>query len=216
MTKEDFYRRDDLDDLSDFEGQLRSITPAPPQTDWWEMAELLKQPQKNRLLSGVSRKRTPSGRPTNRWHRLATHSAATLVGVGIGAVLVLMLRPAGATAPTINNEAFQPAIVSQDWPKSPPRTMSIQQPVDSEALPSTRYRMLSRFEYRNAGASPLTPLSGRIDARTRPRNLKDINAWLPDDSTEASEPIVADQPKSAPELMRELLNGMAHLSSSRR
>ncbi len=194
MTKEDFqFRHDNQSDLSDldaFEQRLRSVKPAPPQTAWDDLP-LSHEQQKASTVAN------PGTAPAH-WPRIATHAAATLIGVGIGVICMLMLRPAVAMLPP-NESAPQQVAVEQQLPDAAPKYTPVRPPI-------------RRREFQ--ASWPLTPLARDIEFRPWRRTPRNIRPVLFEESTSTSEADQLDKPMSAHELMRELLNSQANLPSS--
>lgn len=207
MSKEDFHDRPDYkDDLSAFEQQLRSIDPTPPQTAWQDVSPMLEQ--SHRVSANSARVAPPSS--TARWLRIVTHSAAILIGIGIGA-LWMMLQPPIATAPQVGIEQSQQTI-EQEPVDAAPKSSAVQHLANQE-FDQRRHRMSAPFGYRNVGSGPLTPLAREIESRPSHRMPHDVRPVVLEDPAATFEPTVSDKPMSAPELMREMLNKLAHLPS---
>jgi hypothetical protein len=110
----------------------------------------------------------------------------------------------------------QPTVIADEQLIAAPKnSVVLKQQASGEEFQTSRYRVLDEFRYPNAGLSPLTPLAVEIDARPWRRSPQDFVPVPSNDAATTPEPMVGDQPKSAPELMREMLNGIASLPSSR-
>lgn len=187
--------------LSPFEQQLRSVTPAPPQTEWQEIAQLLK-PQS---------KVTTSAPQVSGWQRIATHAAATLIGVGLGAVLMVMLQPATTTPAAATSVDVE---VTQQIAAEPERSKSDQaasnQIVRQQEFENDRYLMPPMNRNQTMRWWTLTPLVRDINSRPWGRISYEQQPTVDEDSSATPMPAVPDKPMSAPELLRQMLKDQAH------
>lgn len=213
MNKKHFHERnEDIGDISAFEQQLRSTAPTPPKTAWDDMRQLLEQQQ----TMSVRSSHVPAVRSTARWLRVLTHSAAALIGIGIGVTWVLMLQPAVAKAPLIEAEPMRQVSSEQDRTDVAPKNTANRQMVRMDAHDS-QGRILSMFGNQNIVSlplTPLTPLPRDAASRSQRRIPRDLSPMSPVESETTFEPTASDNPMSAPELMREMLNGVAQMHAS--
>lgn len=194
MTKEEFhYRGDNENELDAFEQQLRSIKPTPPKMQWQDMPQM---PERQPTLSASSRtSAAPVAHSTTRWLRIATHAAATLIGIGIGAICVLALQPeVVATQPDNVDPAPSQFAMEQERPDAAPTYSPVQQSV-------------RRWQFQTSW--PLTPLTGSIEPWPRHRLPNDLLPVSLETPAATFEPDQLGKPMSAPELMREMLNKQA-------
>ena len=187
---------DSDDDLDAFEQQLRGISPAPPSTTWESLAATLPMTER----AAVRRA------PAPRWPRIVSHAAATMVGVGIGAVAMLMLHSAATIDPAADGE------IAQQVEESSTQTPEL---VFEDALPPIRrqnvvYRASGNRIIRPWPVESVTPLNV-----LRPRRSEWINTSRPADEEQTGDPttpwptLEPDDPLAAPRLMEQLLNELS-------
>ena len=203
MNDKNSFERNESE-LQKFEQKLRSIAPSLPQTSWEDIPIPTKSPPiSKRLNPDEMDNRTI--RSSNRWLQLLTHATAILIGIGLGALWMSNARTAAATS-TVALKPERDKTVSKEPPKTENpnsesnrrnknggvanqpnlgSSMPTQQDFDSRSIISVTRIM---------NAYPLQPR--RIEYPPKPVELPSIP---PHNS--------ADQPKSAFELMRELLDG---------
>ena len=203
MNDKNSFERNESE-LNTFEQKLRSIAPSLPQTSWEDIPIPAKPPSiSNRLKSDEID--NPTIRSSNRWLQLLTHATAILIGIGLGALWMSNARSADATSTVaLKPESDMPP--GNEAPKTaPPNSESNRRNKNAGVAnqPNLGSRRPEQRDFdsrsiisvtRIMNAYPLQPR--RIEYPPEPIELPSIP---PHNST--------DQPKSALELMRELLDG---------
>ena len=196
--------------LSPFEQQLRSVKPAPPHTAWQDIAESLEAQPK------VGPSILASPRQVSGWLRIATHAAATLIGVGMGAVLMVMLQSAStmpAAATPVEVEPTQQVAAEQESSKLDD---SASNQLTSQQQFSRPQRLIPSIDgNRTMRSWTLTPLARDIDSRPWERISYEQRPTVDEDSSATPMPDSMDKPMSAPELLRQMLKDQAHWRSGR-
>ena len=190
--------------LSPFEQQLRSIEPTSPQAAWRDIAASLEAQPK------VGPSILASPRQVPGWQRIATHAAATLIGVGLGAVLMVMLQSSSTTPAAVTPvdvEPTQPVAARQeksklDDPASNQLTNQQQFSRPQRLLPSINGNRTMR-------SWTFTPLARDIDSRPWERISYEQRPVVDEESSASPLPDSTDKPMSAPELLRQMLKDQA-------
>lgn len=199
MSKEDIQHPFGDDELKKFEQQLRLVKPVPPQSKW-QGSSGLPEPQANVRLSTANQASLSNA----HWHRLASHAAAVLIGIGIGAIFMLMLQVSNATSNTTVS-GFGPAEQKENGGDASRASSSDLQFASERELEKQRFRKWATFSNRTSDSSPLTPFTRVSDSQSwqsssharRPVSLQKHSSPTEQDSF--------DKSKSAHELMCELL-----------
>lgn len=191
--------------LSPFEQQLYSVKPVPSQTEWQEIAQLLEPQSKVGSSILASRRQVPG------WQRIATHAAATLIGVGLGAALMVMLQPPIATTAATASVDVE---VTHQIAAEPERSKSDQaasnQIVRQQEFENDRYLMPPMNRNQTMRWWTLTPLVRDINSRPWGRISYEQRPTVDEDSSATPMPTASDKPMSAPELLRQMLKDQAH------
>lgn len=257
MSEKQFYdHADDGVELSAFEQQLRSIDPAPPENDWHRVlqaagsglgaesgADQTTQDAQARneasnkavVTSALRSKHVASKQSATGLWRIATHSAATLIGVGMGMAIGVAIAGGweiafweiaspSAVAKDPASDVVSPdaaafsrdAAIARKPPVAVETNSASRQLANNNEVETERYRLSSKTSDRDIGSFPLTPLAP-LASEFNPRHWRNVPPEmdaLPTGEPVTSNPATFDEPKSAPELMREMLKGIASLRSS--
>ena len=196
--------------LSPFEQQLRSIEPTPPQTAWQDIAESLEAQPK------VGPSILASPRQVPGWQRFATHAAATLIGVGLGAVLMVMLQSSSTTPVAVTPVDVEPTQQVAAEQESFKLDDSASNQLTNQQQFSRPQRLMPPMNRNQTIRSwTLTPLARDIDSRPWERISYEQRPAVDEDSSATPMPETSDKPMSAPELLRQMLKDQAHWRSGR-
>ena len=199
MNNDRFRNSFDREAPSDFERQLREFQPVAPHTSWDDIeASLSTCP---RILSQ---------RPQPLLLRkMATHAAATLMGIGIGAVVMLMLNTDVAT------DTIHDAEVAEQSSSTPDNSENLQVSalaVSDDVQPRS-FAVASRRRMSPVGRSPLTPMDWDIESRDwRNVSYDRLSSNVEPVSSTSSD---VCKPMTAPQLLRELLDEQSEVSGAR-
>ena len=184
---------------SDFERQLREFQPVAPHTSWDDIEASLSTGPKVSIQ-----------RPQPLlWRKMATHAAATLVGIGIGAVVMLMLNAEGAN--DVNHDAGV-AAQSVSPLDSSENLQVITQTVADEVQPRS-FAVAGRGRMNAVRRGPLTPMDWDIESRDW-RNVS-YDRLSSNAEPTSLDPSDVCQPMTAPQLLRELLDEQSEVSGGR-
>lgn len=213
--KDKFDASEQNDRWNAFEGQLNRLVPTPPKMDWETVADSISN------IDSFAVSDSPSGglagsvgdKLVGRRVRFATHALATMVGVGIGAAVMLLMQP--VVAPPSNNnletlaeESTDPAVsvVKESMRNHVPQ-------MSRTAIVEARWRPNYRATVRGEQVTRVWPgnfdlVEVALDRRFyQPRESFNVPIDDLETSNSQSEPLNSlDQPLTAPQLMRQLLN----------
>jgi hypothetical protein len=196
--------------LSDFERQLRSIKPSPPQTQWEDIAmELNPKMDADSHIDSTLKPASVTGTATTHLLRFASHAAAVLIGVAIGIAAMAVQQPAATTV--VRADETLTVNIKNDSVAAVPNDSETDH---SSVEPEPEFHQEQRFfadGKPNSRYWPLTPMARGIDSQA----WKHVSHLRPPSTAEQSIiPVVdsvSDKPMSAQELLRELLQEQASL-----
>ena len=207
MSERDFHDESKAREFSAFEEKLRAVEPSPPQTDWCEVAQLIEQSQK--VVANSNRESSSSSTlyRNKDWLKVATHAAATLLGISIGVLWMLAMPPTAGSSLAIDPEPrTERRVVEEDIPAPAPGDVAPQELANRPKLDESKARSLSGLANRIAGQGPMTPMTRTIESRPRHPVAYEFRPVSLEENVGSSKPSRLDNPMSAPELIRELLN----------
>ena len=205
--KNKFESSEPTDRWDAFEDQLSRLVPTPPMMDWEAVADSI-----SNVDSAVAVDST-SDRSAGRRMPFVSHALATMVGVAIGATVMLLMQPAVGPASnndleTLAKESTDPAVavVKQSKPNDIPQTSdpaSVQPRWRRDYLDRLRGEQVTRVWPANFDLADVA-LSRQFYQPGESFDVPGDGLETSNSNSESEDDF--DQPLTAPQLMRKMLN----------
>ena len=199
MNDNQFSGHSSSDDLSDFEQRLREFQPIPPRTSWEDIESSMVDDQK------VA---TPQSQSLV-WSKIITHAAATLAGIALGVVLMLLWKFGGVIDATHNSGVAEQTLnKSADFEN----LQDVKQEADANDEPAV-FLIANHKRRGPIRRGPLTPLDRNIEFR----NWQNVSyrRLSPNSEPVFTGPSDVRKPMNAPQLLRQLLDEQSEVSKGR-